>query len=330
MSDRNGRVSWDFEKHLEQWGPDVGFEPPSPDAAHTYCRSVASDHYENFTVVSWLLPRRLRPHFQAVYAYCRWADDLADEVAGADRSLELLAWWRSELTACYEGNRRHPVFVALGETIDRFRIPAEPFADLLSAFEQDQRVHEYETFTELLEYCRRSANPVGRLVLYLCEAASEKTFRWSDQICTGLQLANFWQDVARDHGIGRVYLPREDRVRFGYSDDDLHQNVTNPSFLELMRFEVTRTRDFLEGGSPLFQELPGRLQIEIELFQLGGLRILERIEEINFRVWDRRPEVTKWDALKLGGRAIGHTARRYMCGPPRGCSETNRRRDLHE
>ena len=181
------------------WGPRATHcPPPTPAEAAAYCRRLATTHYENFPVVSWLLPRRMHQHFYNIYAYCRWADDLGDEVGDVAQSLELLGWWREELTSCFEDRPRHPVFVALGPTIHEFGIPVEPFGDLISAFEQDQSVHEYETFEQLTDYCRRSANPVGRLVLYLCRQATSENFVWSDSICTGLQLANFWQDVARE------------------------------------------------------------------------------------------------------------------------------------
>ncbi|MCA9067432.1 MAG: squalene synthase HpnC, partial [Planctomycetaceae bacterium] len=214
-------------------------------------------------------------------------------------SLELLGWWREELTACYAGECRHPVFVALSNTIHEFAIPPQPFEDLLSAFEQDQVITEYETFDQLRDYCRRSADPVGRLVLYLCRQYETENVAWSDSICTGLQLANFWQDVSRDWDIGRIYLPQEDRERFGYSREDFEARRTTAAFLELMRFEVDRAREFLESGFPLIPRLPGRLQVDIELFALGGLKILERIERIGYRVWETRPVVTKWDAFKL-------------------------------
>lgn len=300
-----------FAEELSRWGPEASGRrsktgassgrPTSPSLpeAQTYCRRLARSHYENFPLASWLLPRRLHQHFFNVYAYCRWADDLADEVAEAAESLELLDWWKAELRACYSGATRHPVFVALQTTIEEFEIPSEPFEDLISAFEQDQHVTEYATFAELREYCRRSADPVGRLVLYLCRRHTPENVGWSDSICTGLQLANFWQDVSRDWEIGRVYLPREDRERFGYSQDDLRSRRTHAAFLELMRFEVDRARGFLLAGLPLVDRLPGRMQVDIELFARGGLKILERIEAIGYRVWDRRPEVTKRDAAAL-------------------------------
>lgn len=288
-----------FLQDLEAWGPDAEYAVPARPAAEAYCKALATTHYENFSLVSWLLPKELHQHFYNLYAYCRWADDLGDEVGDTARSLELLAWWRSELNACYSGELRHPVFVALKETIDRFSIPRQPFEDLISAFEQDQCVREYDTFDQLRDYCRRSADPVGRLVLHLCRQATERNMAWSDSICTGLQLANFWQDVARDYAIGRIYLPREDRERFGYSRVDLESKTSNPAFLKLMQFEVERARQHLIAGLPLVEHLPGKFQIDIDLFARGGMRILDRIEAIGYRVWETRPKVTKWDALQL-------------------------------
>ena len=290
-----------FATDLQRYGPEAILHavPPGRAAAEAYCRQLATSHYENFPIVSWLLPKELHQHFYNVYAYCRWADDLGDEVGDPAKSLELLAWWRGELVACYSGHARHPVFVALKPTIDEFSIPPEPFHDLISAFEQDQTVLEYDTFEQLRDYCRRSADPVGRLVLHLCRAHTQQNVHWSDSICTGLQLANLWQDVARDFSIGRIYLPREDYERYGYRREDFDTHVTNPAFLELMKFEVSRARTFLNDGLPLVGHLPGRLQVDIDLFARGGLCILERIEAIGCRVWETRPKVTKWDAIKL-------------------------------
>ncbi len=293
---RSGRL---FATELERWGPVSSADTVSLPDAQAYCRRLATSHYENFPLVSWLLPKDLHQHFYNVYAYCRWADDLGDEVGDCAKSLELLAWWRGELQACYEGRMQHPVFVALRPTIDRFSIPMEPFGDLISAFEQDQTVREYDTFEQLRDYCRRSADPVGRLVLFLCREHTPQNVMWSDSICTGLQLANFWQDVARDYDIGRIYLPRDDYERFGYHRSDFDARLINSPFVELMRFQVARARSLLTAGLPLIEHLPGRLQIDIDLFARGGLRILERIESIGYRVWETRPKVTKWDALGL-------------------------------
>jgi squalene synthase HpnC len=305
-----------FASDLQEWGPGGAASPPSLRQAEVYCRGLARRHYENFPLASWMLPRRLHQHFFNVYAYCRWADDLGDEVGDRQRSTELLAWWRGELDACYQGSATHPVFVALRKTIERFAIPRQPFEDLISAFEQDQRVTKYETFAQLRDYCRRSADPVGRIVLYLCESFSERNARWSDSVCTGLQLANFWQDVARDDDLGRVYLPCEDRRQFGYTDEDLRTRRTNEAFVALMRFEVDRARQFLVEGLPLARALPGRLRVDIDLFARGGLQILAEIERIGYRVWERRPVVGKLAMLRL---VVGSVARHLIFVRPTGC-----------
>jgi squalene synthase HpnC len=246
---------------------------------------LAHSHYENFSVASLLLPRRLLPHFHAIYAYCRWADDLGDETGGGARALELLQWWRRELALCYEGASRHPVMIALARTIGRFQIPRQPFLDLIRAFEQDQLVKRYETYEQLADYCRYSANPVGHLVLYLCECFDAGKATLSDAICTGLQLANFWQDVSRDLDIGRVYIPAEDMRHFGYPEEDLQARRFTPPFRELMRFEVERARALFQQGQPLVRLVPGDVQTDIELFLRD--------------VWRQRPVLRKWDKAAL-------------------------------
>jgi squalene synthase HpnC len=294
----------DFAADLERFGPGRRYAPFDLARAQAYCRRLTLGRYENFTVASLLLPRRLLPHFHAVYAYCRWADDLADEAGGGDRALSLLDWWRGELHCCYAGAATHPVFVALLPTVRRFHIPVEPFLDLLSAFEQDQRVKRYQTFHQLLDYCRRSADPVGRLVLYLGEAFDEQNAALSDHICTALQLANFWQDAARDWDLGRVYLPEEDRRRFGYGDDDLEARRFTPAFAELMRFEVERTRELFCRGRPLVGRVSTQLRPEVELFVRGGLTVLRKIEGVGYNVWAQRPVVSKWEKATLFAGAL--------------------------
>jgi squalene synthase HpnC len=287
---------------LARHGPDSRVAPMNLGEARSYCSNLARTHYENFSVASLLLPRRLLKHFHAVYAYCRWADDLADEAGGGPRALSLLRWWREELAASYDDKPRHPVMIALRDTIRRFHIPPRPFLDLLFAFEQDQLVRSYGTYEQLLGYCRCSANPVGHLVLYLCESFDAERARLSDFICTGLQLANFWQDVARDLDIGRIYLPKEDRKRFGYADADLHSRSYTAAFAELMRFEVDRARDLFYRGCPLVDRMPPDVRPDIELFIRGGLGILRKIERSKYDVWIRRPVLAKWEkaALLLG------------------------------
>jgi squalene synthase HpnC len=239
------------------------------------------------------------PHFHNVYAYCRWADDLADEAGGGKRALELLRWWREELLRCYDGRPRHPVMVALSRTIRQFCIPREPFLDLLFAFEQDQLVKHYQTYEQLLGYCRYSANPVGHLVLYLCDSFDKLNASLSDHICTALQLANFWQDVARDHAIGRVYLPTDDCRHFGYSMAELHVRRFTPAFAALLRFEVERTRDLFYRGMPLLDRVQPELRVDLELFIRGGLAILRKIERIGYNVLRQRPVLHSWEKAAL-------------------------------
>jgi len=305
-----------FAKDLAWLGPDGERPVFTRSQAQTYCRRLATTHYENFSVASLLLPRRLLPHFHAIYAYCRWADDLGDETGGGERALGLLQWWREELLRCYKGGLAHqvtrpvtrlgapghPGMIALQRTIRRFAIPAEPFLNLLHAFEQDQRVRRYDTYAQLVDYCRYSANPVGRLVLYLCECFDERRAALSDHVCTALQLANFWQDVSRDLDIGRVYLPAEDRRRFGYDDADLETRRMTPAFRELMQLEVARARDLFHAGLPLVALVPEDVRTDIELFIRGGLGILDKIVAIDYNVWRERPVLRKRDkAALLGG-----------------------------
>jgi squalene synthase HpnC len=288
-----------FLRDLARFGPDTVAAPIPLADARSYCARLVRTRYENFTVASLLLPRRLLPHFHAVYAWCRWADDLGDETGGGAQALALLQWWRDELERCFAGSPQHPVTVALLPTIRRFDIPRQPFLDLLSAFEQDQTIKDYDTWEQLLDYCRRSANPVGRLVLFLCEAFDEERADHADCICTGLQLANFWQDVGRDLDIGRVYLPGEERRRFGYTDADLAARRFTPAFAELMRFEVQRTRRLFEMGRPLIELMPPDLRCDIDLFLQGGLATLNEIERLGFDVWARRPTVSRWRKGRL-------------------------------
>lgn len=292
-----------FEDDLRQFGPDASYRV-SPEEARAYCARLTASHYENFHVVTWLTPRHLRPAFQSIYAFCRWSDDLGDEVGDPARARALLAWWRNELHALYAGQARHPVMMALADTVREFVIPAEPFEALISAFEQDQVVNDYETYPQLLDYCTRSANPVGHLVLYLARAFNDENARLSDATCTALQLANFWQDVARDLDIGRIYLPREDRVTFGVTDVDLHARRFTPAFASLLQFEVERTRRLFDEGLPLIARMPPALAVDVDLFSRGGLAILNAIEARGFDVLTARPKLGKLTKMRLLGRAL--------------------------
>jgi squalene synthase HpnC len=267
--------------------------------AEAYTRWLATHHYENFHVASFLLPKRLHQDFYNVYSYCRWADDLGDEIGDRAESLRLLAWWREQLNAMYAGEVNHPVFVALRRTVARCSIPQEPFADLIRAFEQDQIVTRYPTWQDLFGYCRNSANPVGRLVLYLCGYSDAERQRLSDATCTALQLANFWQDVAVDLDKDRVYIPLEVLDRHGCLLADLYARRTTPAFRDVMREIVARARTLFTEGLPLSSMVDRRLALDIDLFSRGGLRVLDKIAEQNYDVLSRRPAISKAERIWL-------------------------------
>lgn len=259
--------------------------------AYARCALLARAHYENFTVGSWLLPRDKRPHMYAIYAYCRGVDDLGDEYDG-DR-LAALDAWEEDLERCYGGSPSHPFMVALQQTIHDFDIPIEPFRKLVEANRMDQTVTRHQTYDDLERYCQHSANPVGHLVLYLFGHRDEERQALSDYTCTALQLANFWQDVARDHEMGRVYLPVEDMERFGYTEEMLAAREFNPRFRDLMAFEVDRARGLFNRGLDLIDSLDGRLKLDVALFSRGGSRVLDAIEKQGYDVLSHRPTLSK-------------------------------------
>lgn len=281
-------------------------QAPSLEEAYSYCQRLARTHYENFSVATWFLPRRLHQHFFNVYAYCRISDDLGDETGDRAASLALLDQWEDELNACYQGRCRHPVFVALATSVSEFDIPKQTFADLLKAFRQDQTVTRYESFEDLLAYCRYSANPVGHLVLYLCGYRDRERQQLSDFTCTALQLANFWQDVSVDHGKGRIYLPLEDLRRHGVSESDIAAERNTAEFRRLMRFEVERAREYFARGLPLTERVDRALAIDIELFTGGGQEILNAIERQDYAVLGNRPTISKSRKLMLAAQAAWH------------------------
>ncbi|HEY1793588.1 MAG TPA: squalene synthase HpnC [Opitutaceae bacterium] len=281
---------------------------PTLDEARAYCRRLTGSHYENFHVASWFLPKALRPHFHAIYAFCRISDDLGDEVGNPLQSLALLGEWRRELDACYEGHARHAVFVALRETIRACSIPKEPFADLLAAFCRDQTVTRYSSRAELMEYCRYSAAPVGRLVLYASGEADEARFALSDATCSALQLANFWQDIGRDFAMGRIYLPQDQMSRFGVTERDIATRDATPEFREMLRSEVQFARSLFEKGLPLIGMVRRDLALDLELFSSGGMEILRAIERRDFDVLASRPALSKGAKLKLALRAAAGKA----------------------
>jgi squalene synthase HpnC len=269
-----------------------------------YTRWLATRHYENFHVVSFLLPKKLHQDFYNVYSFCRWADDLGDEIGDTDESLRLLAWWRGELHRAFAGEASHPVYVALCETIVRHDLPAEPFQDLITAFEHDQRVARYANWDEVFGYCRYSANPVGRLVLYLCGYRDAGRQRLSDATCTALQLANFWQDVSVDLEKGRIYLPLDLLARNGVSEQDVVARRFTPQFAAAMREAVAKARELFHEGLPLAGMVNRRLSLDLELFSRGGLKILDKIEAQAYDVLSRRPAIGKTERAALLIRAL--------------------------
>ncbi len=273
-------------------------------AAQAYTRWLATHHYENFNVVSWLLPRELHQHFYNVYAYCRWADDLGDEVLDPQRALALLDEWEGELQRCYAGGPRHPVFIALAPTIAACDIPITPFADLLKAFRQDQTVHRYADWDGVLGYCRYSANPVGHLVLYLCGYRDPERQQLSDFTCTALQLANFWQDVARDLEKDRIYIPHDRAAAHGVTEADIVARRFSSAYAALIKELVAYTRDLFHRGLPLAQKVRTELRTDIELFSRGGLAVLDAIESIGYNTLARRPALSRATQARLLGRAL--------------------------
>jgi squalene synthase HpnC len=267
--------------------------------ALAYTRWLATHHYENFQVVSFLLPRHLHQHFYNVYSFCRWADDLGDEIGDRAESLKLLAWWRSELEAMYRGEVSHPVFIALRSTVNRFEIPIEPFDRLIKAFEQDQHTTRYDDWQDVLAYCVNSANPVGHLVLYLGGYRDAERQQLSDFTCTALQLANFWQDVTVDLEKDRVYLPLALLGRYGYTVDELFARTFDQRFEKIMQEAVAVADDLFRRGLPLIRTVDRRLALDLELFSRGGMKVLDKIRAQGYNVLARRPAISKWERLGI-------------------------------
>ncbi|MEQ1884673.1 MAG: squalene synthase HpnC [Bryobacteraceae bacterium] len=264
-----------------------------------YTHWLATHHYENFHVVSFLLPKRLHQDFYNVYSFCRWADDLGDEIGDTAESLRLLSWWRNELNAMYVGEAKHPVFVALMGTVKKHSLPRILFDDLIKAFEQDQTVTRYRNFEQLLEYCRYSANPVGRLVLGLCGYQDAERCELSDATCTALQLANFWQDVIIDLEKDRVYLPLDLLDQYSYPVEGLFARKFDARFANVMKDAVAVARDLFLKGLPLIDRVDRRLAIDLELFSRGGLKILAKIEDQKYDVLRARPAISKTERVAL-------------------------------
>ncbi len=295
------------KEFLERHGTD--FEPWSLEDSLAYTRWISGAHYENFHVVSLLLPKRLHQDFFNVYAYCRWADDLGDELSSPDHALEMLAWWRRELDAMFAGQVRHPVFVALQGTVGEHALPREPFEHLIRAFELDQRKTRYASYAEVLNYCVYSANPVGRLVLLLCGYTDEPRRRLSDATCTALQLTNHWQDVRRDYiDRDRIYLPADRMAAHGYDyeslAEDLRRGEARAAARSLVRELVDRAEGLFAEGMPLVEQVDSRLAIDLELFGRGGLAVLDKIRKQDYDPIARRPKVGKLERVGLLLRVV--------------------------
>jgi len=301
----------------------------SAEEARRYTRWMATRHYENFKVASWLLPRRLHQHFFNVYAYCRWADDLGDEVEDPRAALKLLDAWEEELLAAYAGAPSHPVFVALLETIREFDVPAEPFRDLLTAFRRDQTVHRYETWEQLLGYSRYSANPVGHLVLYLAGYRDAERQSLSDATCTALQLTNCWQDVGRDLKKDRVYIPLELLEEHSLAVEDLFKRRFDERYVTLMKELIARTHSLFAAGAPLASLVESSLRVDIELFTRGGLAVLDGIEGVGYDTLHRRPEVSRARQLRLLGAALLSRSAAWLRGPLGGSKHNGFRPATH-
>lgn len=273
--------------------------------AFEYCEEITRRHYENFPVASLFIPASLRPYVAAIYAFARTADDFADEgKLSAQERLARLDEWEEKLDRCFEGVASDPIFVALAETVSRCGIPKKPLSDLLIAFRVDVTRNRFPTFHDLLEYCTHSANPVGRLVLYIFSSATDRMMGFADNICTALQLANFWQDVSLDWQKGRVYLPLEDLQRFGYTENDLAAGTYDERFRKLVKFQVDRTKRYFESGKPLLAEAPDDLKFELRLTWFGGQTILKKIEQADYDVLTKRLVITSLDKAGIFMKAI--------------------------
>ncbi len=305
--------SW-FQQDLRRYGPQSSPWGGDLAAARSYCQRLAQSHYENFSVLTFWVRGRARYHMHSVYAFSRWADNLADEVADTAESTRLLAWWRTQLNALAEPGHcpSHPVFVALRATVEEMSLPLEPFHHLIDAFERDKVMMDHPSLDELLEYCRGSANPVGRLVLRIFGAANLVRDGWSDAICTALQLANFWQDIGRDRALGRIYLPADLRQQFGVTAPDLDAPVATAALKKLVLHLVAVTRGFFHAGQPLLDDLTGPLAAQIRLFYQGGNAILDAIERQGGDTLVSRPTVGRIGKLRLMAGTVGRMASLVM------------------
>ena len=309
MAGGKGAECW-FQRDLARFGPNSPAFEGGLARARAYCQDLAQHHYENFSVLTFWVRGQARHHMRAIYAFSRWADNLADEVMDAGESKRLLVWWRGQIGELNQpGSRpRHPVFVALKASVFALGLPLEPFHHLIDAFDRDKVVHDHPSLDELLDYCEGSANPVGRLVLRVFGAANPQRDKWSDSICSALQLANFWQDIGKDRKIGRIYLPADLRARFGVTEADLDLPQATEKTKKLVLHLCQKTRDLFCQGEPLLADLKGPLAAQVRLFHDGGIAILDAIEAQGGDTLARRPTVGKFGKMKLLGRTLGRVA----------------------
>ncbi|MEE9386535.1 MAG: squalene synthase HpnC [Nannocystaceae bacterium] len=291
--------------------------PPGPwelDSAYRFCERLATSHYENFPVASRFLPHHLRPNVFAIYAFARTADDFADEPRFDGRRRESLDRWAQLLEACYHRRVEHPIFLALRDTVRRHNIPIRPLQALITAFRMDLTKHRYRSFAELRHYCEHSANPVGQLVLFVHGYTDPALHRYADEICTALQIANFLQDLSVDLPRGRCYLPEEDLVHFGLRVEQLAPGEHSADFRDLMRYSVLRARALFERGRPLIRKVAPGLSMELDATWRGGMKILARIEDLDYQVLDTRPTLDRRDFAAIAVRSLFSFGRRFLRG----------------
>lgn len=275
----------------------VHHEPALNKAAYKFCKAVTQNHYENFPVASFILPKPMRPAVEAIYAFSRTADDFADEKEYRGVRLRRLEEWEHYLED--KSRPTHPIFIALQDTIREHNLPLQLFRDLITAFKMDVEKKRYQNFDQVVRYCKHSANPVGRLVLHLFKQDTKENLKLSDYICTALQLTNFWQDVAIDLKKDRIYLPQDEMERFSITDQDLFSRQYDENFRRLLAFQISRTKEIFMRGKPLGLHLTGKLGIEIRLTWLTGMTILKKISQNGHDVFNNRPKLSKWDFVKM-------------------------------
>ncbi len=315
-----------FAKELAQYGPTSNPTKLSLDQAQAYCSWFTHANSENFSVISWFIPPKFIPSMEAVYAFCRWSDDLGDESGSPEKSIGLLRWWQGELNEAFADppSAKHPILIALTKVATDNHLDQDLFERLIKAFQLDQTKTRFSTRREVLDYCHLSANPVGEIVLTLFGFINKENLHLSNCICTGLQLTNFWQDVKRDLEIGRIYLPGEDMDRFGITEADFKNRKATEPLRKLIRYEVDWAEDLFTQGEGLPDKVQGSLGEQIRLFLAGGRAILAKIRQENYQSIEMRPTLTKWDKSGLITIGLMRLLRHWLLSPFRRRSERSR------